>query len=72
MTSLRRATDARYPGLVGRGFSERNLEQTGKFYLGWQIPQTLSAETGPFPGIPQILSATHPAWAGFPPADAHE
>lgn len=28
---------------VGRGFSERNLEQMRQFYLQWQIPQTLSA-----------------------------
>ena len=29
----------------GRGFSERNLEQMRLFYLGWPIPQTLSAES---------------------------
>jgi hypothetical protein len=48
MTFLRRATDPRYAGLVkefGRGFSERELEQTAMFYLGWQIPQTLSAKS---------------------------
>ncbi|MBD2773361.1 PDDEXK nuclease domain-containing protein [Iningainema tapete] len=28
----------------GKGFSERNLEQMRRFYLEWQIPQTLSAE----------------------------
>ena len=31
----------------GRGFSERNLEQMRLFYLGWQIPQTPSAESRP-------------------------
>jgi predicted nuclease of restriction endonuclease-like (RecB) superfamily len=30
----------------GRGFSERNLEQMRVFYLGWPIPQTVSAESG--------------------------
>lgn len=30
----------------GRGFSERNLEQMRLFYLGWPIPQTLSAQSG--------------------------
>ena len=29
----------------GRGFSVRNLEQMRSFYLGWQIPQTLSAQS---------------------------
>jgi predicted nuclease of restriction endonuclease-like (RecB) superfamily len=28
---------------LGRGFSERNLEQMRQFYLGWPIPQTPSA-----------------------------
>jgi predicted nuclease of restriction endonuclease-like (RecB) superfamily len=28
----------------GRGFSQRNLEQMRAFYLGWQIPQTVSAK----------------------------
>lgn len=31
----------------GRGFSERNLEQMRLFYLVWQIPQTVSAESRP-------------------------
>ncbi len=44
----------------GRGFSERNLEQMRKFYLGWQIPQTLSADTGALPEIPQTLPAKSP------------
>lgn len=30
---------------LGRGFSERNLEQMRQFYLAWPIPQTLSAES---------------------------
>ncbi len=29
----------------GRGFSRRNLEQMRLFYLGWRIPQTVSAES---------------------------
>ena len=29
---------------VGRGFSERNLEYMRRFYLGWQISQTVSAK----------------------------
>jgi predicted nuclease of restriction endonuclease-like (RecB) superfamily len=29
----------------GRGFSQRNLEQMRLFYLGWRIPQTVSAES---------------------------
>lgn len=29
----------------GRGFSERNLEAMRQFYLTYQIPQTLSAES---------------------------
>ncbi len=31
---------------LGRGFSERNLEQMRQFYLQWQNPQTLSANSG--------------------------
>ncbi|MGZ8454350.1 MAG: PDDEXK nuclease domain-containing protein [Candidatus Binatia bacterium] len=31
---------------LGRGFSERNLEQMRLFYRGWPIPQTLSAKSG--------------------------
>ena len=30
---------------LGRGFSERNPEQVRQFYLQWQIPQTLSANS---------------------------
>jgi hypothetical protein len=30
---------------LGRGFSERNLEQMRQFYLNWQFPQTLSADS---------------------------
>src|SRR5205085_9169633 len=29
----------------GRGFSQRNLEQMRQFYIEWQIPQTVSAES---------------------------
>jgi hypothetical protein len=35
----------------GRGFSERNLEQMRQFYLQWENPQTLSADSGA--GTPQ-------------------
>jgi predicted nuclease of restriction endonuclease-like (RecB) superfamily len=41
---------------LGRGFSERNIEQMRLFYLGWPIPQTLSAELTKA-RIPQTLSA---------------
>jgi hypothetical protein len=30
---------------LGRGFSERNLEQMRQFYLEWGTPQTVSAES---------------------------
>ena len=30
----------------GKGFSQRNLEQMRRFYIGWPIPQTASAESG--------------------------
>ncbi len=36
----------------GRGFSERNLEQMRLFYLGWRIPQTLSAKSHPAEALP--------------------
>jgi len=44
---------------LGRGFSERNLEQMRQFYLGWPISQTLSADSSLTltSGIPQTLSA---------------
>jgi len=32
---------------LGRGFSERNLEQMRQFYLGWPISQTVSAKLNP-------------------------
>ena len=43
----------------GRGFSERNLEQMRQFYLQWENPQTLSADSaaGISPKIPQTPSA---------------
>jgi predicted nuclease of restriction endonuclease-like (RecB) superfamily len=34
---------------LGRGFSQRNLRQMREFYLGWQIRQTLSAESDAAP-----------------------
>jgi predicted nuclease of restriction endonuclease-like (RecB) superfamily len=47
---------------VGRGFSERNLEQMRGFFLGWPISQTASAKSptalrGTPPLIPQTMSA---------------
>jgi DUF1016 N-terminal domain len=42
---------------MGRGFSERNLEQMRQFYLQWPIPQTLPAEFGATPAFP--LSWSH-------------
>lgn len=36
----------------GRGFSQRNLEQMRLFYLGWQISQTVSAESHPTKILP--------------------
>ena len=41
---------------LGRGFSERNLEQMRLFYLGWPNPQTVSADSGQ-PSISQTPSA---------------
>ena len=41
---------------LGRGFSERNLEQMRLFYLGWPNLQTVSAESAS-PSISQTLSA---------------
>jgi hypothetical protein len=56
---------------LGRGFSERNLEQMRRFFLVWSISQTVSAK--PLPGsepsrIPQTPSATSTAGplAGLP------
>jgi predicted nuclease of restriction endonuclease-like (RecB) superfamily len=55
---------------LGRGFSERNLEQMRRFFLTWSIPQTASAKSLLAPAgespIPQTASATLPASA--PPA----
>lgn len=36
----------------GRGFSQRNLEQMRLFYLGWRIPQTVSAKSHPAQTLP--------------------
>ena len=51
--------------LLGRGFSERNLEQMRLFYLGWPSPQTVSAESTPT-SIPQTVSAECSVWPNFP------
>jgi len=50
---------------LGRGFSERNIEQMRLFYLGWQNPQTVSADSAP-PSISQTLSAKSGLWPLFP------
>lgn len=50
---------------LGRGFSERNLEQMRAFYLAWQNPQTVSADFVPG-SIPQTLSAkSESLWPHF-------
>jgi predicted nuclease of restriction endonuclease-like (RecB) superfamily len=41
---------------LGRGFSERNLEQMRQFYLHWSTPQALSADSGK--GLPRGISQT--------------
>jgi hypothetical protein len=50
---------------LGRGFSERNLEQMRLFYLGWPNSQTVSAESAS-PAIWQTLSAKSGSWPVFP------
>jgi len=58
---------------LGRGFSERNLEQMRQFYLQWPIPQTLSAKNDPgsAPGISQTLSAKLEPSPVFPLSWSH-
>jgi hypothetical protein len=51
-------------GKLGRGFSERNLEQMRAFYLTWPNPQMPSAES-PLAPISQTLSAK----SGVSPGD---
>jgi hypothetical protein len=50
---------------LGRGFSERNLRQMRLFYLGWPIPQTVSAELVRVE-IRQTLSAKSVTGPRFP------
>jgi predicted nuclease of restriction endonuclease-like (RecB) superfamily len=50
---------------LGRGFSERNLEQMRLFYLGWPNPQTVSAESAAL-SISQTLSAKSSSYPLFP------
>jgi predicted nuclease of restriction endonuclease-like (RecB) superfamily len=52
-------------GRLGRGFSERNLRQMRLFYLGWPIPQTVSAELIEV-GIRQTPSAKSVMGPRFP------
>jgi predicted nuclease of restriction endonuclease-like (RecB) superfamily len=49
---------------LGRGFSERNLEQMRALHL-WPNPQTVSAESAPAL-ISQTLSAKSASWPHFP------
>jgi predicted nuclease of restriction endonuclease-like (RecB) superfamily len=54
---------------LGRGFSERNLEQMRRFFVTFTISQTASAISSPGPGtIPQTLAANSvpPALANLP------
>lgn len=50
---------------LGRGFSERNLEQMRLFYLAWPKPQTVPTESA-LPSISQTLSAKSALWPQFP------
>jgi predicted nuclease of restriction endonuclease-like (RecB) superfamily len=50
---------------LGRGFSERNLEQMRLFYLNWPISQTVSAKSGGR-SISQTLSAKLDILPQFP------
>jgi predicted nuclease of restriction endonuclease-like (RecB) superfamily len=50
---------------LGRGFSERNLEQMRAFYLTWPNPQMVSAESAPV-SISQTVSAKFASWPNFP------
>lgn len=50
---------------LGRGFSERNLEQMRLFYVNWPNPQTLSADSELAP-ISQTVSAKSERWPQFP------
>lgn len=54
---------------LGRGFSERNLEQMRQFYLQWPISQTLSASSAQVNPIqiPQTASAKLAARVQCPP-----
>ncbi|MCU0664891.1 MAG: PDDEXK nuclease domain-containing protein [Myxococcota bacterium] len=52
---------------LGRGFSERNLEQMRRFYLLWQISQTTSAELSDA-AISQTASAELSDGGTAPPA----
>ena len=56
---------------LGRGFSERNIEQMRLFYLGWPNPQTVSAESAEA-SISQTLSAKSPIWPRFPLPWSHD
>lgn len=52
---------------IGRGFSERNLEQRRRFFLTWSIPQTPSAKLLPAPDVVRAISQT----ASAPSFPAH-
>jgi len=49
---------------LGRGLSERNLEQMRQFYLQWPNPQTASADSGSrgqMPGLARWEAGAHRA-----------
>jgi predicted nuclease of restriction endonuclease-like (RecB) superfamily len=50
---------------LGRGFSERNLEQMRLFYLNWPNSQTVSANSRS-DAISQTVSANSGGWPQFP------
>jgi predicted nuclease of restriction endonuclease-like (RecB) superfamily len=50
---------------LGRGFSERNIEQMRLFYMGWPKPQTVSAELTEARNS-QTVSAKSGFWPLFP------
>jgi predicted nuclease of restriction endonuclease-like (RecB) superfamily len=58
---------------LGRGFSQRNLEQMRSFYLGWQISQTLSDEfeNRQSPVSQNSLQISQTASAKFPLSWSH-
>jgi len=52
---------------LGRGFSERNLEQMRRFFLTWSIPQTVSAKSAPAANRARLIPQTTSAISGPAP-----